>query len=112
MTVEASEYVPGQPERRRGPRRKFRASLEIEWGSTVLKGTVRDISPEGLFVELVPPLWVGAMFRARLILVPAVSLNCRVARVEPETGVAVVFEVPEESGKAQIDALLVSLSPA
>ena len=87
-------------------------TIEIEWGSAVLKGTVRDIGPRGLFVELTPPLWVGAEFRARLNLNPVLSLNCTVARVEPGAGIGVIFEIPEESGKAQLEALLMSLSPA
>lgn len=102
-----------QPEagtdRREFHRRKFRGTLEIEWGSAVLTGDVRDIGPGGLFVELNPPLWVGAAFRARLILDPVLMLNCTVTRVEPGIGIAVVFDVAEESGKAQLQALLVSL---
>jgi hypothetical protein len=99
-------------ERRTWGRRKFDGIIEIEWGSAILKGTVRDIGPAGLFVELIPPLWVGAAFRARLNLNPVLSLDCTVARVEPQKGNAVVFEVPEEGGKAQLEALLTSLAPA
>ena len=85
--------------------------MEIEWGSTVLNGTVRDIGPRGLFVELAPPLWLGAAFRARLITNPVLLLDCTVVRIEPGKGVAVVFEVPEDTGKAQLEGLLVR-SPA
>ena len=81
----------------------------MEWGSATLTGDVRDIGPRGLFVELVPPLWVGAAFRARLILNPVLELDCTVVRVEPGLGVAVIFEVPDDSGKAQMEGLLVSL---
>jgi len=99
-------------ERRHSQRREFHGNLEIDWGSTVLKGMVRDISPRGLFVELEAPLWVGATFRARLKLNPVLPLECTVARVEPRDGFAVVFEVAEGSGKAQLDVLLTSLSQA
>ena len=112
MTTQPLEEVTTKTERRHFQRRKFRGSMEIEWGAAVLKGTVRDIGPRGLFVELTPPLWVGAAFRARLILNPVLLLDCTVVRVEPAVGVAVVFEVPEDSGKAQLEALLVSLPPA
>jgi hypothetical protein len=54
---------------------------------------------------------VGAAFRARLNANPALALDCTVARVEPRTGIAVVFEVAEESDKARLEALLMSLSP-
>jgi len=109
MTTQPSENVSDKPERRRFQRRKFRGKLEIEWGSAVLTGDVRDIGPRGLFVELSPPLWIGAAFRARLNVNPALSLDCTVARVEPGTGVAVIFEFAEESGKEQLESLLVSL---
>jgi hypothetical protein len=99
-------------ERRHFQRRKFSGKLEMEWGSAILTGEVRDIGPRGLFVELNPPLWVGARFLARLNVNPVLLLDCTVARVEAGTGIAVVFEVEEESGKAQLESLLVSLSPA
>ena len=112
MTTQPLEEPITKTDRRNFQRRKFSGKLEIEWGSAILSGDVRDIGPRGLFVELTPPLWVGATFRARLILSPVLLLNCTVARVEPRVGVAVAFEVPEDSGKAQLEALLVSLSPA
>lgn len=83
----------------------------MEWGSAILTGEVRDIGPRGLFVEMTPPLWVGARFHARLIASPTLLLDCTVARVEAGTGIAVVFEVREQSGKAQLEALLMSLPP-
>jgi hypothetical protein len=112
MTTQRMEEAPAKSERRHWQRKKFRGAIEIDWGAAVLKGTVRDIGPRGLFVELTPPLWVGAAFRARLNVNPVLSLDCTVARVEPGTGIAVVFEVAEESGKAQLETLLVSLPQA
>ena len=96
-------------ERREFHRRKLREVLEIEWGSSTLTGMVRDISPQGLFVELTPPLWLGATFSARLMLNPVLQLNCTVRRVEPGKGNAVTFDLPEESGKAQLKILLATL---
>jgi hypothetical protein len=112
MTTQSLEEETTKPERRKFLRRKFRGKIEIEWGSAMLTGDVRDIGPQGLFVELIPPLWVGAAFRARLILNPILVLHCTVARVEPGTGIGVVFEVAEENAKPQLESLLMSLSPA
>ena len=109
MTTQPLEEVTVKTDRRHFLRRKFRGKMEMEWGSTILSGDVRDIGPGGLFVELAPPLWVGAAFRARLMLKPVLLLDCTVVRVEPGKGIAVVFEVAEESGKAQLESLLVSL---
>ena len=112
MTTQPLGKMIAKTERRHHQRRKFHGKLEIEWGSTVLTGAVRDIGPQGLFVKVTPPLWVGAAFRARLLLNPVLLLDCTVVRAEPGNGMGVKFEVSEESGKAQLDALLVSLSPA
>jgi len=109
MNTQPIDQSAARIERREFQRRKFRGKMEIEWGSAILTGEVRDIGPRGLFVELISPLWLGATFRARLILNPVLLLNCTVARVEPGRGIAVVFEVAEESGRAQLEALLLSL---
>ena len=112
MSTQPGEETTAQVERRDHPRKKFPVTIEIEWGAAVLKGTVRDIGMRGLFVEITPPLWIGAAFRARLILNPALFLDCKVVRVEPGAGVAVTYEVPDDGGKAQLEKLLTSLTPA
>lgn len=109
MTTQPAEDAAPLVERRQSARRKFRGAIEIEWGSAVLRGSVRDISPRGLFVEIAPPLWIGASFRARLSLQPLLVLDCTVVRVEPGTGVAVTFQLPDEGGSAQMEKLLLSL---
>jgi hypothetical protein len=112
MTTHPLQEAQSNADRRDFLRRKFRGKLEVEWGAAVLSGSVRDIGPKGLFVELTPPLWIGATFRARLIVNPVLLLNCTVARVEPGLGFAVIFDFPEERGKAQLEALLTTLSQA
>lgn len=112
MTTQPLENVALKTERRHFQRKKFRGMLEIEWGSAMLSGIVRDIGPGGLFVEVSPQLWVGARFRARLMLKPVLAIDCTVVRVEPGAGIAVVFEIPEEAGRTQLENLLEGLSPA
>ena len=98
-------------ERRWAPRYAFRAGLEIEWGSAVLRGNTRDISSNGMFIEVPDTLWVGAGFAARLHLPQPVKLNCQVKRVEPGRGMGVSVALAEtESLKAYSD-LLSSLTP-
>jgi len=109
MTTQPSDQHNAQAERRYAQRKKYRGPVEIEWGSSVLSANARDIGPHGLFVELVPPLWVGASFRARIMLNPVLLLDCTVSRVEPGRGIAVKFNISEESGKAQLESLLMSL---
>src|ERR1700676_231492 len=109
MTTEPRVDATDQIERREFNRRRLIGTLEIEWGSSILTGLVRDIGPQGLFVELTPPLWVGATFAARLLTDPPIRLNCTVRRVEPGIGIAVAFEPPEESDKAQLERLLAQL---
>jgi PilZ domain len=109
MTTEPRVDAPAQIDRRQFNRRKLVGTIEIEWGSSTLTGLVRDIGPQGLFVEMTPPLWVGATFLARLIIEPPLQLNCTVRRVEPSMGIAVTFELLEENGKVQLETLLAQL---
>ena len=111
MGTQPSGDAVVRAERRQFQRKKFQGKMELEWGSAILSGTVRDIGPRGLFVEMTPPLWLGATFRARLLLDQDVWLDCRIVRIEPLSGNAAVFEVPEETAKERLQALLLSLPP-
>ena len=83
-------------ERRWAPRFRYHADLEIEWGSTVLRARTRDLSSNGMFIESVDPLWVGAGFTAQLTLDPPLRVNCFVKRVEPGRGMGVSVALAEE----------------
>jgi hypothetical protein len=96
-------------ERRWAPRYSFRADLEIEWGSAVLRGSTRDISASGMFIEAVDPLWVGAGFSARLTLERPVRLDCFVKRIEPGKGMGVSVAVSETESQKLYQDLLSSL---
>lgn len=109
MAMEVPSNVVPRPERREFHRRTCREVVEIEWGSSVLTGHVSDISPTGMFVEIVPPLWVGATFIARLLLKPPLRLDCTVRRVEPTRGVAVTFALPEKDANERLEKLLANL---
>ena len=85
-------------DRRRAPRFSCDFSIAIEWGAAVLEGVVKEISADGMFVELESPLWIGARFAARLNLEQPVSLDCVVCRVEPHRGMALTFAAPSGVG--------------
>ena len=97
-------------ERRWAPRYTFRAGLEIEWGSAVLRGSTRDISASGMFIEAADPLWVGAGFTARLALARPLKLDCFVKRIEPGRGMGVSVAVSESESQKLYEDLLSSLS--
>jgi PilZ domain len=99
-------------ERRWAPRYAFRAGLEIEWGSAVLRGSTRDISSNGMFIESPDTLWVGAGFTARLHLPQPVKLNCLVKRIEPGRGMGVSVAVSETEHQKLFQDLLASLTPS
>jgi hypothetical protein len=102
-----------QPSRhleRRAPRYPFRADLEIEWGSAVLRGNTRDVSANGMFIEVPDTLWVGAGFTARLSLTRTVKLHCLVKRIEPGRGMGVTVAVPETESLKLYQHLVSSLS--
>lgn len=104
------ESLPRRLERRWAPRYIFRTDLEIEWGSAILRASTRDISANGMFIESVDPLWVGAGFSAKLSLDHPVKIDCSVKRVEPGRGMAVALTVPEETHQKRYLDLIASLS--
>lgn len=99
-------------ERRWAPRYSFRADLQIEWGSTVLRASTRDISSSGMFIESNDPLWVGAGFTAHLGLEKPLKVDCFVKRIEPGRGMGVAVKLPEEQHEKRYQDLLISLSSA
>lgn len=108
----SSEDQPSRRlERRWAPRYSFRAGLEIEWGSAVLRGNTRDISSNGMFIEVPDTLWVGAGFTARLHLPRPVKLDCLVKRVEPGRGMGVAVASNETESQKVYRQLLQSLIP-
>jgi hypothetical protein len=97
-------------ERRWAPRYSFRADLEIEWGSAVLRASTRDISANGMFIEAVDPLWIGAGFTARLNLHQPLRVDCSVKRIEPGRGMGVSVALSESESQKIYQELLSSLS--
>ena len=99
-------------ERRRSPRYRYQATLEIEWGSARLRARTRDISDGGMFIEADDVLWVGAGFRARLAVDRPVWVDCSVKRVEPGAGMGVTVELPEDQSQRHYQELLAKLASA
>lgn len=108
----SADHPARRLERRWAPRYAFSAGIEIEWGSAVLRGSTRDISANGMFIESTDPLWVGAGFRARLSLDHPVVVECFVKRVEPGRGMGVKVTLPEDHNQERYQDLLASLSGA
>jgi hypothetical protein len=109
-SMTSGEQPPRHLERRWATRYSFRAELEIEWGSALLRGKTRDISANGMFIESADTLWVGAGFTARLALERPVQMDCSVKRVEPGRGMAVTVTVPEEQHQRRYQDLIASLT--
>ncbi|MGB2666452.1 MAG: PilZ domain-containing protein [Candidatus Acidiferrum sp.] len=97
-------------ERRRAPRYRYQAVVEIEWGSARLRARTRDISEGGMFIEADDVLWVGAGFRARLAVDRPVWLECSVRRVEPGLGMGVTVELREDQAQRHYRDLLAKLA--
>ena len=97
-------------ERRWAPRYSFRADLEIEWGSAVLRANTRDISANGMFIEAADPLWIGAGFTARLNIDHPLKLDCSVKRIEPGRGMGVSVALSEGESQKVYQDLLSALS--
>lgn len=108
--MSTGEITPSRSNRRRAPRYRYQAVLEIEWGSARLKARTRDISAGGMFIEAEDLLWVGAGFRACLATESPFCLECSVKRVEPGRGMGVSIEVREDQSKQHFQSLLAKLA--
>ena len=108
--MENSEQTARRLERRRAPRFSCAVELEMEWGSAVLQGRIRDISASGMFIESPDPLWVGAGFSARLKLEQPLRVDCFVKRIEPGRGMGVSVTLPEDSLRSRYEGIVESLS--
>jgi PilZ domain len=106
----SGDQTSGRSDRRWAPRYSFRANLEIEWGSAVLRASTRDISSNGMFIESADPLWIGAGFTAHLVLGRRVKVDCSVKRIEPGLGMGVAVTLSEEQHEQRYQDLLASLS--
>src|SRR6202140_2906012 len=73
----------------RPQRFRFRFWIKIQWDSATLEASVNGISANGLFIETVSPLCVGATFSANLMIDPPLEMYCTVTRIDPNRGMAV-----------------------
>jgi hypothetical protein len=110
--VNSGDQSARRLERRRAPRYHCAIDLEMEWGSALLRGRIRDISASGMFIESQDPLWIGAGFTARLVLEDPVKVDCFVRRVEPGRGMGVSVNLQEEERRQRYQSFLESLSRA
>lgn len=108
MNLEALEL--SRLERRRSPRYRYQAIVEIEWGSARLKARTRDVSAGGMFIESEDILWVGAGFRARLATENPLWMECSVKRVEPGNGMGVTVKLHEDHSQRTYHDLLAKLA--
>ncbi len=97
-------------EHRRSRRHPFRADVEIEWGSAILRASINQIGSTGMFIESSNPLWVGAEFRARVLREQRLEVNCVVRRVVPGNGMGVEFVGITEEARAWVEKLLETLA--
>ena len=97
------------PNRRRSPRFAVYLPIEIEWGSAMMTGRVRDLSLGGMRVELSDALWVGAQFSARLLLDSPVAVNCTVRRAQPG-GMGLSYTPADDAARARVKSLLAGLA--
>jgi hypothetical protein len=72
----------------------------------VLSGHVREIGPDGMFVEMSNPLWLGAAFSAQLAAEKPMLFDCVVRWVEPRSGIGVSIVAPGEEGRKRFAAFL------
>ena len=97
-------------ERRKAPRYLFRADVEIEWGSRILRVPISDISLSGVFISTGELLSVGSEFSARILVDRPLEVDCVVRRVVPGRGIGVEFLSLADSSRARLESLLRALA--
>jgi hypothetical protein len=92
--------------RRAATRTRFCGEIEIDRGSSVLKARVRDLSREGMFIEIAEWPSMGLNFGARLNLGTPLPLECTIQRVAQCQGIGVTFTLLDEDSRRRLNALL------
>lgn len=94
----------------RPPRYPLDVPIQIFWGSLSFEARVSNVSAGGLFIETAMPLWIGATFSAELMLQPALLVNCRVSRIEPDRGMGVEVSFPTDPSEQRYTSLIGDLA--
>lgn len=97
-------------EQRRFPRYGFQADVDIEIEGKTFRAMMTDISVEGMFIVAANPLWVGAVFTARLHIAEPIRAACVVRRVMVGRGMGVSFQDLSPQDRASLERFLASLA--
>src|ERR1700722_8113826 len=103
------EFSHPSKERRTAARYRFSADIEIQWCAKRVWGRVRDVSRNGMFIELPDQPVLNAAFSANLALNEPLRVECVVRRIVPERGVGVSITIAEEQARKRFAALLFAL---
>jgi len=104
------KYFHSEVNRRASPRYQFQMDIEIKRRSKNVWGRVRNISREGMFIELDEAPEPGAKFSGNLSLNVPLRVICVVRRIVPQYGIGVSFVIPEQVDKRRFEALLIALA--
>jgi len=96
--------------RRVSPRYQFQVDIEIQWRSQRVWGRVKNISREGMFIELDDVPEPGARFFGNLSLNAPLRVIGLVRRTVPQYGIGVSFVIPDQVDKRRFEALLIALA--
>jgi hypothetical protein len=97
-------------EKRRHPRYGFQADVEIEIEGKAFRAVMTDISAAGMFVVAANPLWVGAVFTARIHVAEPLRVKCQVKRVMVGRGMGVSFQDLTAQDRESLDKILAGLA--
>ena len=103
-------YVFTGDERRRYPRYGFQADVDIEFEGKAFRAFLTDLSADGMFVVAANPLWVGAVFYARLHIADPLRVKCAVKRVLVGRGMGVEFRELTAQDRDSLDKILAGLA--
>jgi c-di-GMP-binding flagellar brake protein YcgR len=100
----------GGDEKRRYPRYGFQADVDIEIEGKAFRAFMTDISAGGMFIVAANPLWVGAVFHAKLHVAEPLRVKCVVKRVMVGRGMGVLFQDLAPHERESLDKILAGLA--
>lgn len=84
--------------------------MDIEIEGKTFRAFMTDISADGMFIVAANPLWVGAVFKARVHVADDLRVTCVVKRVMVGRGMGVRFQEISPEDRESLDKVLAGLA--
>jgi hypothetical protein len=97
--------IDGMEERRRFPRTEVNEPAFVSSGGSVMRCSVRNVSPEGCAIEVAEPAFVPQRFRLVMAADSSIVRECQIAWIQ-QNRIGVVFvEAPQAAPHAAAETV-------